>query len=351
MTRWMVRVGVTAALACTALVGLVVVTGQAILKRSEIAFVSERNGNAEIYTVDLNHRLEINLTTNSADDYGPVWSPDGAQLAFVSTRDGNSDIYVLDMSNHALRNVSNHPAEDRLPVWSPDGRQIAFVSNRDGNGEIYVVEVSTNWARNISLNSERDDSPAWSPDGSRIVFESHGCCGSLILAADLTLGQVHPLREAGESLRQPLWSPDGERIFFLNVRDDASNVFLDTVEVVVANADGSDLRPFLDTGADENSLVWSPDGETLALALLLEEGSEIYLADRNGRQGRLLRYGCEATGGKWTGAPSWSPDSEQLTFESGCGGSSEIYVVDTNGGNLHRLTYNAARDSSPVWRP
>ena len=35
------------------------------------------------------------LTTDGANDMRPTWSPDGAHIAFVSTRDGNAEIYVM----------------------------------------------------------------------------------------------------------------------------------------------------------------------------------------------------------------------------------------------------------------
>jgi TolB protein len=257
------------------------------------------------------------------------------------------------MNSFGLRNISNHPATDQLPAWSPDSRQLAFVSQRDGNSEIYVANLSSHQVQNVSMHSGQDTSPTWSPDGTRIAFESDRCCGLSISIADLTREQSYGLMPSDESVegRQPTWSPDGGQIVFLRVGSDASNVFLDTMEVFAIDADGSNLRPFLDTGANESALIWSPNGQSLAVLLFLERGSEIYLADREGRQGHLLIYGCHALNENWTGTPGWSPDSEQLAFESECAGSSEIYIVDTNGDNLRRLTHNAARDSFPVWRP
>ena len=50
-----------------------------------------------------------------------------AQLAFVSERDGNRQIYVMDADGGKQRNLTNNPSSDRDPSWSPDGKYIAFV--------------------------------------------------------------------------------------------------------------------------------------------------------------------------------------------------------------------------------
>jgi TolB protein len=60
-----------------------------------------------------------NLTQNNADDFLPVWSPDGRQIAFVSDRDGNMDIYLMAADGSGLRNLTNNSAIDYLPVWRP----------------------------------------------------------------------------------------------------------------------------------------------------------------------------------------------------------------------------------------
>ena len=51
-----------------------------------------------------------------------------AQIAFVSDRDGNSEIYVMDANGKNQRRLTNNPASDYSPSWSPDGKRIAFVS-------------------------------------------------------------------------------------------------------------------------------------------------------------------------------------------------------------------------------
>jgi len=74
----------------------------------------------------------MRLTTNSAGDFGPSWSPDGSKIAFWSDRDGNSEIYVMNADGSEQTRLTDNSASDQEPAWSPDGRRIAFVSSRDG---------------------------------------------------------------------------------------------------------------------------------------------------------------------------------------------------------------------------
>lgn len=58
------------------------------------------------------------------------WSPSGTHIVFTSERDGNREIYIVNVANGALTNLSRHQHHDVVPRWSPDGAQIAFISGR-----------------------------------------------------------------------------------------------------------------------------------------------------------------------------------------------------------------------------
>ena len=148
---------------------------------SKIAFVSDRDGNAEIYVMDADGSNPTNLTNNPAVDGFPVWSPDGRKIAFVSDLDGNAEIYVMDADGSNQTNLTNNPAYDGpgellgalALMWSPDSSKIAFISWRDDyNAEIYVMDADGSNQTNLSNSRGWDYSPAWSPDGSKIAFVS-----------------------------------------------------------------------------------------------------------------------------------------------------------------------------------
>jgi Tol biopolymer transport system component len=79
------------------------------------------------------------LTTHTADDGFPAWSPDGRKIAFTSDRTGNFDIWVMDSDGGNQSQLTTHSADDGFPAWSPDGRKIAFESDRTGNFDICVL--------------------------------------------------------------------------------------------------------------------------------------------------------------------------------------------------------------------
>jgi TolB protein len=77
--------------------------------------------------------------TTHANDAAPRWSPNGGQVVFHSDRDGNWEIYVINIDGSWLRRITNNPTTDIMPVWSPDGLRIAFRSDRGGQGAVWTT--------------------------------------------------------------------------------------------------------------------------------------------------------------------------------------------------------------------
>ena len=82
-----------------------------------ITFMSDRDGNFEIYVMDTHGSKVMRLTENSIDDAFPEWSPDGNRITFVSVRDGNFEIYVLNADGSGQTNLMNSLARDNYPTW------------------------------------------------------------------------------------------------------------------------------------------------------------------------------------------------------------------------------------------
>jgi LysM repeat protein len=79
------------------------------------------------------------LTTHRSDTAPAGF---GSRVAFMSSRDGNWEVYAVNMDGSGLKRLTNNNAADGLPTWSPDGKSIAFVSNRSGAWAIWVMDAS-----------------------------------------------------------------------------------------------------------------------------------------------------------------------------------------------------------------
>ena len=258
------------------------------------------------------------------------WFPNGARVAFLSNRDGNPEIYAANLDGTNLVRLTNHPADDSTPAVSPLGNRIAFVSNRDGNVEIYVMDAldGGNVAR-LTTNSVQDGWPCWSPDGTRIAFVRDA--DLWVMNADGS-GQVPLVAGPGDDLA-PRWSPDGQRIVFTSNRDGDYEIF-------TVDADGGNLvqRTF-NTNPDTDP-DWSPDGSSITFTSMrlgdLFQSTWVMNADGSGQR-RLSAPAAEYR------FPRWAPVGERILTESGGG----LVVLDLITAQSSRY-YDLVVDTPPV---
>jgi len=151
-----------------------------------IAFVSDRDGNFEIYVMNADGSDPRRLTDHPFSDTSPAWSPDGTQIAFVSSRARNRDIYIMNFDGSNLRQLTDQPADELNPVWSPDGTRIGFVLLGTNNAEIYQINVDGSGLQQLTQNNYDDWEFEWSPDGAQLAISSQktGSANIFLLNAD-----------------------------------------------------------------------------------------------------------------------------------------------------------------------
>ncbi len=136
-----------------------------------IMFVSDRDGDREIYLTNYLTGDPRPLTDTVGENFQPIWSPQGDTVAFVSTRSGNADIWLMDNGGGNPRSITSALGDDLYPSWSGDGNVLFYSSNRDGNFEIYQFNLDTLQESRITYTDNVDELyPTLAPDFVTLAY-------------------------------------------------------------------------------------------------------------------------------------------------------------------------------------
>jgi TolB protein len=104
-----------------------------------IAFVSDRHGSPQVFVMSSDGTNVERVTFRGSHNQTPVWCPDPEQpLIAFSGRDGNFDIFTVNVVTQEYRRLTQGQGDNKDPAFSPDCRLIAFASNRRGASGIYL---------------------------------------------------------------------------------------------------------------------------------------------------------------------------------------------------------------------
>jgi len=95
-----------------------------------------------LYVIDLLNGETIEVDTKT-DGYSLDWAPDSKGLVFVSYRNGNADVFTININTKNQTRITDSISDEFNPVWSPDGHDISFV-RQESNGSSSVLITSSN---------------------------------------------------------------------------------------------------------------------------------------------------------------------------------------------------------------
>jgi TolB protein len=217
-----------------------------------LAYVSFENGHSAVYVQRVATGERRLVSERAGVNSAPAWSPDGRKLALaLSGRDGNLDIYVLDLSDQRLLRLTTDPAIDTSPAWAPDGRSLYFTSDRGGGPQIYQIGLdSGDRPRRITFEGSYNAGPRISPDGTELAMVSQDGGLFRIAVQDLGTGTVRYL-SSGPLDKSPSFAPNGAMLIY------AATVRGQSV-LQRASLDGLTSQRLTSDQADVRYPVWGP---------------------------------------------------------------------------------------------
>jgi len=253
-----------------------------------LAYVRGTLGNGQIYTLNYwgtscpeeqDFCLTLGKTQRVAAGEEPAWSPSGTKIAFVSRRNGNADVYVVGASGGAERRLTTGPEDDTAPAWSPNGKTIAFTRG----SSIRLVNADGSHDRPFGAGTN----PAWSPNGKQLAFEFSGD----IWLANSNGGGRRSLTSTPEfQEKSPTWASDGRAVAFAAQSPDGVDAvyvrhFGGPLQRIVLNGDQE--RPFVQTNIDWQHV-------RVLVATVSDRKPYVSFRDAYGRRIKTIRAGAWA---------------------------------------------------------
>jgi Tol biopolymer transport system component len=103
-----------------------------------------QTGNRDIWLIDAARGIPTRFTFDEAQEWDPVWSPDGSRVAFSSNRDGPFTLYVKDASGAAKEERLQKAEGDERPCdWSPDGRFLMYTRGSGSSRQLWFLSDPT----------------------------------------------------------------------------------------------------------------------------------------------------------------------------------------------------------------
>ncbi len=275
---------------------------------------------------------------------GGVAGVAATQIAFVSARSGNKEIWVMDYDGASQHQVTSLRSIALTPRWAPDATRIAFTCYAPAAGGFISAQIcihSMETGKLVAFPRWRgtNSSPAWSPDGSQIMFMSSMHGDPELFAVDSSGGHLKRITYSAGSDTSPAWNPKtGQQVAFVSDRSGVPQIYL-------MSADGSNPEKLAlpDMGYVIDP-AWSPNGQLLAFSWRRPSGNyDIYVMDVATRQ--ILELTRDAGRNE---RPCWAPDGRHLVFESTRTGTRQIWTMLADGSRAHQLT-TQGQNESPNW--
>jgi len=187
---------------------------------------SQEDHKSLLYVLPLGGGEPRRVTKNSPS-YWHGWSPDGKTLAFVGQRNGDFDIYTIPVEGGEEIRLTTAKGLDDGPEYSPDGQYIYFNSERTGHMQIWRMKADGSGQEQVFSDEHNNWFPHISPDGKYMVFLAYDQSVSghpenkdvrlrLMTLADKKIKTIAQLFGGQGTINVPSWSPDSRSVAFVS---------------------------------------------------------------------------------------------------------------------------------------
>ncbi len=271
----------------------------------------------------------------------------GTQIAFISDRTGNKELWMMDYDGANQHMLLQLKTISLTPRFSPDGSRIAFTCYGDAGGGFVSAQIcmySMETGKRVAFMRYRgtNSAPTWAPDGSKVMFSSSMHGDPELFTIDVSGGNLKRITYSAGVDTSPAWNPKtGQTVVFVSDRAGIPQLYM-------MNADGTNTSKIsLEDRGYVIDPAWSPNGQLLAFSWRRPNGNyDLYVMDVATQQ--IVELTRDAARNE---RPSWAPDGRHIVFESTRTGKRQIWTMLADGSQARQLTFEGRDNESPSWSP
>ena len=301
------------------------------------------------------------VTSHSASDSEPHYSPDGKRIAFTSDRTGSRQVHTLSDGNSEPQQLTWHTEGFSLQDWYPDGKQLLVLGDRDHfwrNSKRFLKIASDKRSAEQMLFNGYGNEGQVSPDGSQLLFVRegerwwrkgyHGARSAQVWLFDLKKNSFTEVLNLPTGCFSPTWKPDGSGFYYCGSQQSVNGA-RNLWEHSLQSKESRQVTHF------EDDLVVSPtisaDGQTIVFSHLFDlyrlrvgkkaQPKRIEITVSQDDQDddlhrRTLKTATDA---------AFSNDGLEIAFISG----GDLWVMETELREPVRVTTTAQFESNPLF--
>ena len=310
-----------------------------------------------LWNVNIETKEYYPLIMNDNYNTSPKFSPDGKYIAYTSLKEGNADIYIINLKSKEINRLTFDSLSDNCIGWTNDSKNVLFTSfrgNFPGVAKLYTISIKG--GNPIEIGSDKASCGSYEPDGKRIVINRkstlelrkgyRGPYNTNLWVFDPSKKSYKKITDFDGADRRPMWAKDGF-IYYVSDKDGNFNIWR-------CKDDGSDKEqitfheisnvkyPYLDK---ENNKIVYEHNFTLYMLDLDTKNSEKIMLDfwKTPVQKKVFYRRYINTVDDF----DLSPTSMQITYSV----RGEIFTGPVEKGDCTQITRSPSRDKNPKWSP
>lgn len=306
-----------------------------------IIFISEKDGNPEIYSMEKNGSDPQRLTNSSRSENNPKLSFNGKYLSFLVEKNSIKELYMLEMEENGKQiQISEKGLDVEDFFWSPNSQGITYKAKDSSEiHDIYLYDLVKDSTNKVTNNSSIEKLGNWSPDGEWIVY-------SVIKGDEDKVGIFKKNPSGVDEVRltenfedhNPLWSPDGKRIAFLSTRGS------DDIDIYTLDIENNEERNITASQGNDFDFSWDPDGKRIVFVSEREDNPEIFVIDVTLKQDPIRLTDNDSL----EYSPIWK--NNKIIFISNSDGDKDVYsMTPSDGSNQKRLSETKQNETEIYW--